>query len=119
MTHDLVIRNGTVVDGTGASRFVADVAIDGEVITQVGSVEGTGRREIDADGHIVSPGFIDVHTHMELPTSGTVSSDTFESGTIAAAWGGTTTIVDFPTQTFGRQVRECLDEWHAKAEADW
>ena len=65
MTHDLVIRNGMVVDGTGAARFAADVAVDGQKITQVGKVEGTGRREIDAAGHIVSPGWVDIHTHYD------------------------------------------------------
>jgi N-acyl-D-aspartate/D-glutamate deacylase len=65
MTHDLVIRNGTVVDGTGAIRFAGDVAIDGQQITQVGKVDGSGHREINADGHIVSPGWVDIHTHYD------------------------------------------------------
>ena len=63
--HDLVIRNGVVVDGTGAPRFGADVAVDGDRITAVGEVEGGGRREIDADGLIVSPGWVDIHTHYD------------------------------------------------------
>ena len=63
--HDLVIRNGVVVDGTGAPRFGADVAIDGEQITAVGKVDAAGRREIDADGRIVSPGWVDIHTHYD------------------------------------------------------
>ena len=63
--HDLVIRNGVVVDGTGATRFVADVAIDGEHISAVGEVDASGRREIDADGRIVSPGWVDIHTHYD------------------------------------------------------
>ncbi len=65
MTHDLVIRNGVVVDGTGARRFGADVAIDGGLITAVGTVGALGRREIDADGQIVSPGWVDIHTHYD------------------------------------------------------
>ncbi len=65
MTHDLVIRNGVVVDGTGAKRFGADVAINDGVITEVGPVTGAGRREIDADGQIVSPGWVDIHTHYD------------------------------------------------------
>ena len=64
--HDLVIRNGVVVDGTGAPRFGADVAIDGERITAVGKIDAAGRREIDADGRIVSPGWVDIHTHLSL-----------------------------------------------------
>ena len=65
MTHDLVIRSGVVVDGTGAKRFSADVAINAGVITEVGAVTGAGRREIDADGQIVSPGWVDIHTHYD------------------------------------------------------
>ena len=63
--HDLVIRNGLVVDGTGAEPFKADVAIDGQEISLVGEVLGNGKQEIDAAGHIVTPGFVDVHTHLD------------------------------------------------------
>jgi N-acyl-D-aspartate/D-glutamate deacylase len=65
MTHDIVIRGGLIVDGTGADPFVGDIAIDGDTITQVGEVEGEGRREIDAGGLAVSPGFVDIHTHLD------------------------------------------------------
>ncbi|MEQ9464489.1 MAG: amidohydrolase family protein [Haliea sp.] len=65
MSHDLVIRNGTVVDGTGAARKNADIAIDGDRITKVGEVSGKGIREIDASNKIVTPGFIDIHTHLD------------------------------------------------------
>lgn len=65
MAHDLVVRNGVVVDGTGAPRFRADVAVDGDTITEVGEVASRGRREIDADGRIVSPGWVDIHTHYD------------------------------------------------------
>lgn len=118
-----LISGGTIVSATGADP--ADVLIDGDTIVAVlspGSSLAVAAAQsaeiIDATGKYVIPGGVDVHTHMELPTSGTTSSDTFTTGTIAAAWGGTTTIVDFPTQTFGRNVRECLDEWHAKAEGN-
>lgn len=65
MAHDLVIRNGRVIDGTGRDAFLADIAIDGDTITQVGEVEEEGRREIDASGHAVTPGFVDIHTHLD------------------------------------------------------
>ena len=65
MSHDLVIRNGTVHDGTGADPVVADVAVDGDTITAVGTVEGSGAREIDAAGMIVTPGFVDIHSHLD------------------------------------------------------
>jgi len=65
MTHDLVIRNGTVVDGSGLGSYRADVAVDGRHITEVGRVAGRGTREIAAEGHVVTPGFVDGHTHMD------------------------------------------------------
>ena len=65
MSHDLVIRGGTVVDGTGASPFVADVAVDGDRIVEIGRIRGKGKREIDADSSTVTPGFIDLHTHLD------------------------------------------------------
>jgi N-acyl-D-aspartate/D-glutamate deacylase len=65
MPHDLVIRHGRVIDGSGGDSFVADLAIDGDAITSIGSVEASGRKEIDATGHVVTPGFVDVHTHLD------------------------------------------------------
>ena len=73
-------------------------------------------RTVDATGKWVIPGAIDVHTHMELPFGGTFAKDTFETGTRAAAFGGTTTIIDFAVQSKGSSLREGLDAWHAKAE---
>jgi dihydropyrimidinase len=115
-----LITNGTVINADGST--LADVLIDGEVIAAVG--RGLERatsavdRTIDASGRYVIPGGIDVHTHMELPFGGTFAKDTFESGTRAAAFGGTTTIIDFAVQTRGRSLREGLDAWHAKAEGN-
>jgi len=63
--HDLVIRNGLVVDGTGSEPYVADIAIDGNEIVAVGEVSGSAEKEIDASGHIVTPGFVDIHTHLD------------------------------------------------------
>jgi dihydropyrimidinase len=117
-----LITNGTVVNADGSA--VADVLVDGEKVMAVGrglaggpmaqDVEAT----IDATGKYVIPGAIDVHTHMELPFGGTFAKDTFESGTRAAAFGGTTTIIDFAVQSQGKSLREGLDAWHAKAQGN-
>lgn len=113
-----LIRGGTIV--TAVDTYEGDVWIEGgkiAAITRPGLAAGlTADRTIDATGRYVMPGGIDAHTHLDMPGSGTVSADDFESGTLAAAHGGTTTIVDFPTQTKGRSLREALDAWHAKAE---
>ena len=65
MTHDIVIRGGNIIDGTGSEAFVGDVAIDDGLITAVGTVEGQGKEEIDATGLAVTPGFVDIHTHLD------------------------------------------------------
>ena len=65
MTHDLVIRNANIVDGTGSTPYAGDIAIDGDSIAALGQVDAEGREEIDADGHAATPGFIDMHTHMD------------------------------------------------------
>ena len=117
-----LVSGGTVVSATG--RTTADVLIDGETIAAVlapGStllgfdVAANVDRIIDASGKFVIPGGIDAHTHMELPFGGTAASDTFETGTRAAAWGGTTTIVDFAVQRAGERVQDGLAAWHQKA----
>src|SRR5215210_2740680 len=114
-----LISNGTVVTAEGS--YAADVLVDGEVIAQIGLSLGettTADETIDAKGRWVIPGGIDVHTHMELPFGGTFAKDTFESGTRAAAFGGTTSIVDFAVQSRGASLRAGLDAWHAKAEGN-
>ena len=117
-----LIKNGTVVTSTG--RSLADVLVDGDTIAAVlapGShllgfdVAGNVDAVIDAAGKYVIPGGVDAHTHMELPFGGTAASDTFETGTRAAAWGGTTTIIDFAVQTYGQRVLDGLATWHRKA----
>ncbi|TFC47386.1 dihydropyrimidinase [Cryobacterium shii] len=118
----ILIQNGTVVSATG--RVLADVLTDGETIAAVlapGSAllgadpAASVDRVIDATGRYVIPGGVDAHTHMELPFGGTAASDTFETGTRAAAWGGTTTIIDFAVQSHGQRVFDGLTAWHEKA----
>jgi dihydropyrimidinase len=115
-----LIVNGTVVTADGS--YAADLLIDDETIAVIGAdLAGSGLtadETIDATGKYVIPGAIDVHTHMELPFGGTFAKDTFESGTRAAAFGGTTSIVDFAVQSRGKTLREGLDAWHAKAEGN-
>ncbi|HSM00993.1 MAG TPA: dihydropyrimidinase [Acidimicrobiia bacterium] len=114
-----LIKNGTVI--TATEVMGADVLIDGEKIVGIAAAGSHGWKadsEIDAKGKYVMPGGIDVHTHMELPFGGTLASDDFESGTRAAAWGGTTTIIDFAVQVFGEQVMDGYEAWMEKAEGN-
>lgn len=122
MSSRTVIRGGLVI--TASDELHADVLIeDGRIAalaaTGTPAAEAfTAERVIDATGKYVIPGGVDGHTHMEMPFGGTYASDTFETGTRAAAWGGTTTIVDFAVQSVGHSLREGLDAWHAKAEGN-
>jgi len=112
-----IIKNGTVA--TAVDLFQADVWVEGERVvglTQPGTPWYEDAKVIDATGKYVLPGGIDAHTHLDMPFGGTTSSDDFETGTRAAAHGGTTSIVDFAIQTKGHTLREGLDSWHAKAE---
>jgi N-acyl-D-amino-acid deacylase len=84
--HDLVIRGGTIVDGTGAARYSGDIAIDGGVITAIGHISTQGREEIDASGKIVAPGFVDIHTHYD-------GQATWDSEMAPSSWHGVTTAV--------------------------
>jgi dihydropyrimidinase len=112
----LVIRNGTVVNADRS--FAADVRIEGETIHDVGPslAARAGDEVIDATGLLLIPGGIDAHTHLDMPFGGTTSSDDFETGTRAAAFGGTTTLVDFAIQARGTRMRDALDQWWKKAE---
>ena len=116
----IVVRGGTVVSPSG--RWRADVLIDDERIVAVAAPDAAvlpaaGEvAEVDATGCYVIPGGVDVHTHMQLPMGDLTSSDTFASGTAAAAWGGVTTIVDFASQQVGERVLDGLEARHAEAE---
>jgi dihydropyrimidinase len=110
-----LIKGGTVL--TATETFVADVLVeDGKIAGLAKSFDGHFDQTIDAKGKYVFPGGIDAHTHMDMPFGGTTSSDDFESGTIAAAHGGTTTLIDFAIQAKGSTLKQALDTWHAKAE---
>ncbi len=110
-----VIRNGRIV--TAVDDYNADILIDGEQVAMIArKIDADADRVIDAKGRLVIPGGIDPHTHMELPFGGTHASDTFETGTRAAAFGGTTTIIDFAVQYKGQALAEALDAWHEKAD---
>ena len=113
-----LIQNGHVV--TAIDSYTADILVDGPTIAMIGvnleKVVGAVDKTIDATGKLVIPGGIDPHTHMDLPFGGTSSSDDFETGTRAAALGGTTTIIDFAVQYRGQSLNQALDVWFAKAE---
>ncbi|MFF8828223.1 dihydropyrimidinase [Streptomyces sp. NPDC015131] len=119
-TTRTLIRGGLVITATDETH--ADVLIeDGRIAAlaahgSAAAAAWTAEHTIDATGKYVIPGGVDAHTHMELPFGGTFASDDFETGTRAAAWGGTTTIVDFAVQTVGHALRDGLDAWHAKAD---
>ena len=111
----VLIKNGRII--TAVDDYFADIYIEGEKIELIGkALECDADEVIDATDRLVIPGGIDSHTHFDMPFGGTMSADDFESGTIAAAHGGTTTIIDFAIQTKGHSTMEGLDTWHAKAE---
>src|SRR5262249_315985 len=108
-----LISGGEIV--TASDRIIGDVLLEDGVITRIGTdLAGTAEEVIDARGMYVFPGAVDPHTHLDFPNFGTVTADDFTSGTIAAAYGGTTTIIDFCMQTPGASFGEALDTWHEK-----
>ncbi|HEX9551106.1 MAG TPA: amidohydrolase family protein, partial [Candidatus Limnocylindrales bacterium] len=110
-----LIKGGTIVNAD--SMGPADVLVEGEEIALIGKdLDVPADKVIDAGGKWVIPGGIDPHTHMELPFGGTFAKDTFETGTRAAAFGGTTTIIDFAVQPRGGTFHQGLDTWHEKAD---
>jgi dihydropyrimidinase len=115
MSFDTIIRNGSVV--TATDTYKADVAISNGKITAIGTdlpLENASK-VLDATGKLVMPGGIDVHTHLDMPFGGTTSADDFETGTRAAAFGGTTTLIDFAIQYKGQRLRQAFDTWMGKA----
>jgi dihydropyrimidinase len=112
--YDLVLRGGTVA--TSSAVFAADVAIDGETIASIGRNLPAGAKEIDARGKLVLPGGVDSHCHIEqLSAAGILNADTFESATVSAAHGGTTTVISFAAQHIGMKLDEVVDAYHALA----
>src|SRR3989475_5287359 len=110
-----IIRNGRII--TATDDYTADILIEDEVVSVIGAkLDMEADASIDANSKLVIPGGIDPHTHMELPFGGTTAADDFRTGTIAAAHGGTTSIIDFAVQYKGESLIEGVDNWHQKAE---
>lgn len=115
MKFDTIIRNGTIV--TATDIFKGDIGIKDGKINKIGmALEEEGEKIIDAKGKYIFPGGIDPHTHLDMPFGGTFSSDNFETGTIAAACGGTTTIVDFAVQPKDKDLKETAEIWRGKSD---
>jgi len=111
----ILIKNGRII--TAVDDYMADIFIEQDKISLIGRELKMEADEIlDAAGKLVIPGGLDPHTHLDMPFGGTVSADNFETGTIAAAHGGTTTLIDFAIQTKGHSTLEALETWHKKAE---
>lgn len=110
-----LVKNGTLI--TASDTFKADILIDNEKIIAIeASSEAHAEQVIDAEGKLVFPGAIDVHTHLDMPFGGTVTADDFTTGTVAAAAGGTTCIIDYALQTPGKSLGHALETWQKKAE---
>ncbi|EJL22078.1 dihydropyrimidinase [Brevibacillus sp. BC25] len=108
------IRNGTIV--TASDTYQADILIEGDKVVAIGSnLDGKDAEVIDATGYYVFPGGIDPHTHLDMPFGGTVTSDNFYTGTKAAAFGGTTSIIDFCLTNKGEPLHSSISTWHEKA----
>lgn len=113
MNYDIVIKSGRII--TAGEDFVGDVAVSGETIAAIGQ-NLTGKREIEAEGLYVIPGAVDGHVHLQMPIAGLVTADSFEQGTIAAAFGGVTSLVDFVEPKKGQNLIEALDQRREEAD---
>src|SRR5271166_4929876 len=115
MDFDTIIGNGSLV--TAADTYLADVAIADGKIAAIGKdlPRQNATKMLEASGKYVFPGGIDVHTHLDMPFGGTTSADDFETGTRAAAFGGTTTLIDFAIQYKGQPLRKAFHTWMDKA----
>ena len=110
----ILIRNGRII--TAGEDYHADILVEGETIGFIGTgLNIRADQEIDASGMLVFPGGIDPHVHLDMPFMGTFSSDSYETGTRAALFGGTTTVIDFILQHQGNSLRHALNEWHSRA----
>lgn len=110
----ILIQNGTIINADGRQK--SDVLIEGEQIAEIGAgLIPADHTIVDATGLLIMPGGIDVHTHLDMPFGGTVSADDYRTGTIAAAVGGTTSVIDFALQARGHTMREALSTWLAKS----
>ncbi|MFJ7747538.1 dihydropyrimidinase [Peribacillus sp. NPDC097295] len=109
-----IIKNGTIA--TAADTYQADILIEDEIITLIGKdLSADGAEIIDAKGALIFPGGIDPHTHLDMPFGGTTTKDDYETGTIAAAYGGTTTVIDFCLTEKGEPLQNAIETWHGKA----
>lgn len=110
----VLIKNGRII--TAADNYIADIFIEGETIRAIGQdLTHKADRIIDASGHLIFPGGIDPHVHLDMPFMGTFSSDDYSSGTAAALHGGTTMVIDFVLQTQGKSLKNALDEWKGRS----
>lgn len=113
----ILIKNGRVV--TATDDYVADIFIEGETVSAIGkNLQMQAEQTIDATGKLVFPGGIDPHVHLDLPFMGTFSSDGYETGSTAALFGGTTTLIDFAIQTQGKSMFSAVEEWNEKSEGN-
>lgn len=111
----VLIKNGRII--TADADYIADIFIEGETITTIGkNLNVKADKVIDASGKLVMPGGIDPHVHLEMPFMGTYSSDTYETGTRAALYGGTTMVIDFILQKQGNSLQSALDEWKGRSD---
>ena len=113
----ILIRNGRII--TASDDHIADILIEGEQIRAIGKdLSATAERTIDAGGKLVFPGGIDPHVHLDMPFMGTFSSDSYETGTSAALFGGTTMVIDFILQKQGNSLQSALDEWRGRSDGN-